>query len=125
LAAAAFVAIFALDVPFPVIVIAAGLIGHAGGRFAPGIFIAGGAHGAATAGYGPALIDDGTPTPEHARFSWAKLWGYLGVGVALWAATIGILCAAFGWSGTLTQMAWFFTKAAMLTFGGAYAVLPY
>ena len=124
-AAAAFVAIFALNVPFPVIVIAAGLIGYLGGRFAPGIFAAGGGHGAAKSGYGPALIDDGTPTPEHAIFSWAKLWAYLAAGVALWALVIGALCAAYGWSGTLTQMGWFFTKAALLTFGGAYAVLPY
>src|SRR5262249_23898125 len=69
--------------------------------------------------------DDSTPTPEHARFSWIKLWAYLGAGIALWGAVIGMLCATFGWSGTLTQMAWFFTKAALLTFGGAYAVLPY
>lgn len=50
---------------------------------------------------------------------------YLGVGLALWALAIGTLAAAFGWDGTLTQMAWFFSKAALLTFGGAYAVLPY
>jgi chromate transporter len=124
-AAAAFVGIFALKLPFPVIVITAGLIGYFGGRFAPGIFTAGGGHGAAKSGYGPALIDDTTPTPEHARFSWAKLTAYLAAGLALWALVIGALCAALGWSGTLTQMAWFFTKAALLTFGGAYAVLPY
>jgi chromate transporter len=101
------------------------VIGYVGGRFAPRIFTGSGGHGAVKSGYGPALIDDDTPTPEHARFSWAKLWGYLAAGVALWAIVIGVLCAAFGWSGTLTQMAWFFTKAALLTFGGAYAVLPY
>ena len=125
IAAAAFVAIFAFNVPFPAIVVAAGLIGYFGGRFAPGIFTGGGGHGAAKAGYGPALIDDATPTPEHARFSWAKFWAYLAAGVALWTFVIGALCAMFGWSGTLTQMGWFFTKAALLTFGGAYAVLPY
>jgi chromate transporter len=125
IAAAAFVAIFAFKLPFPVIVIAAGLVGYFGGRFSPGIFTGGGGHGAARAGYGPALIDDTTPTPEHARFSWAKLWGYLAVGLLLWALVIGALCAAYGWSGPLTQMGWFFTKAALLTFGGAYAVLPY
>ena len=125
IAAAAFVAIFAFNVPFPAIVVAAGLVGYFGGRFAPGIFTGGGGHGAAKAGYGPALIDDATPTPGHARFSWAKFWAYLAAGVALWALVIGALCAAFGWSGTLTQMGWFFTKAALLTFGGAYAVLPY
>jgi chromate transporter len=124
-AAAAFVAIFALKLPFPVIVIAAGLVGYFGGRVAPGIFAAGGGHGAAKAGYGPALIDDGTPTPDHARFSWGKFWAYLAAGLALWGLVIGALCGAYGWHGTLTQMGWFFTKAALLTFGGAYAVLPY
>jgi chromate transporter len=124
-AAAAFVAIFALKLPFPVIVIAAGVVGYFGGRYAPGIFTGGGGHGAAKAGYGPALIDDGTPTPAHAQFSWGKFWGYLAAGLALWAAVLGALCAAYGWAGTLTQMSWFFTKAALLTFGGAYAVLPY
>jgi chromate transporter len=124
IAAAAFLAIFALKLPFPVIVIAAGAIGYCGGRFAPGIF-AGGGHGPAQAGYGPALIDDDTPTPEHARFSWTKFGAYLAAGVALWLLAIGVLCAAFGWPGTLTRMGWFFTKAALLTFGGAYAVLPY
>ncbi len=124
-AAAAFVGIFALKLPFPVIVIAAGVVGYFGGRFFPDIFTGGGGHGAAKTGYGPALIDDTTPTPEHARFSWAKFSAYLAVGLALWALVIGALSAAFGWSGTLTQMGWFFTKAALLTFGGAYAVLPY
>ena len=124
-AAAAFVAIFALKVPFPVIVIAAGLIGYFGGRYAPGIFTGSGGHGTAKAGYGPAVIDDGTPTPPHALFSWAKFCAYLAAGLACWTLVIGALCAAYGWSGTLTQMGWFFTKAALLTFGGAYAVLPY
>jgi chromate transporter len=125
IAAAAFVAIFALEVPFPAIVITAGIVGYLGGRFAPATFSAAGGHAAGSAGYGPALIDDDTPTPAHALFSWRKLWLYAAAGIGLWAAAIGALTLAFGWEGTLTQMAWFFTKAAMLTFGGAYAVLPY
>ena len=124
-AAAAFVAIFAFNVPFPAIVVAAGLVGYYGGRCAPGIFTAAGGHGAAKADYGSALIDEGTPVPDHARFSWMKLWAYFAAGVTLWALVLGALAAAFDWSGTLTQMGWFFTKAALLTFGGAYAVLPY
>jgi chromate transporter len=47
------------------------------------------------------------------------------IGAALWLLPMGLLTLAFGWDGTLTQMGWFFTKAALLTFGGAYAVLPY
>ena len=125
IAAGAFVAIFALDLPFPLIVLAAGLIGHAGGRLAPDKFRVGGAHGQAHKAYGPALIDDHTPVPAHARFSWARLRTVLLVCLALWALALGALAALFGWQGVLTQMGWFFTKAALLTFGGAYAVLPY
>ena len=125
IAATAFLAIFALHAPFPAIVIAAGIVGYMGGRFAPDRFAAGGAHGAKSTAYGPALIDDDTPTPAHALFSWPKLAGYVGAGLALWAAALASLTAMFEWEGTLTQMGWFFTKAALLTFGGAYAVLPY
>ena len=125
IAAAAFVAIFALRVPFPLIVLAAAAIGYAGSRIAPARFAPGGGHGPAAASSGPALIDDDTPTPEHARFGWGRFARVLGVFLALWLVAIGGLTALYGWHGALTQMAWFFTKAALLTFGGAYAVLPY
>lgn len=125
IAAAAFVAIFALGLPFPLIVLVAGVTGFIGGRIAPEKFMVGGGHGAAHASHGPALIDDHTPTPMHARFSWARLWRVLVVCLGVWAAAIGGLMLWLGWDAVLTQMAWFFTKAALLTFGGAYAVLPY
>jgi chromate transporter len=125
IAIAAFVAIFALQAPFPLIVLAAALIGYLGGRVAPEKFTAGGGHGAAKKGFGPALIDDDTPTPTHARFRWGRFRSVLAVFVGLWALAIGGLALAHGWHGVLTQMAWFFTKAALMTFGGAYAVLPY
>jgi chromate transporter len=125
IAAAAFVAIFALDAPFPLIVLAAALIGHFGGRHAPQVFALGGGHGAAKQSYGPALIDDDTPTPAHARFSRGRLARVLVIGLGLWAAAMAALVLAYGLHGALTQMGWFFTKAALLTFGGAYAVLPY
>jgi chromate transporter len=125
IAAAAFVAIFALQVPFPLIVLAAAITGYVGGRIAPARFKAGGAHGAANASFGPALIDDDTPTPPHARFSRVRLMGVLGAGLVLWAAPMALLAAWGGVHGTYAQMGWFFTKAALLTFGGAYAVLPY
>ncbi|HJS38054.1 MAG TPA: chromate transporter, partial [Burkholderiales bacterium] len=73
----------------------------------------------------PAIIDDDTPTPEHARYRPRRLAAMLAAGLGLWAAALGALVLAFGWHGTLAQMGWFFTKAALLTFGGAYAVLPY
>ncbi|MEJ8823191.1 chromate efflux transporter [Variovorax humicola] len=125
IAALAFVAIFALDVPFPAIVGAAALIGHFGARWAPAVFALGGGHGGAQQGYGPALIDDDTPTPAHARFSRGHLLRLLIVGLGAWAMAMGVLVATGGLDGALTQMGWFFTKAALLTFGGAYAVLPY
>ncbi|HEX3139082.1 MAG TPA: chromate efflux transporter [Rhizobacter sp.] len=125
IAVAAFVAIFALQLPFPLIVLAAGLIGHLGGRFAPASFAVGGGHGAAAKSAGPAVIDDHTPTPSHAFFGWPRFARVTVVCLGLWLGAIGVLTLAFGWQAVLTQMAWFFTKAALLTFGGAYAVLPY
>ena len=125
LAGASFVVIFALNLPFPLIVLGAALIGYFGGRYAPNIFNASAGHGAAKKSYGAALIDDNTPTPTHAIFSWSKFALVFVVGIVLWLIPMGILCAIFGWQHDFTQMAWFFTKAALLTFGGAYAVLPY
>lgn len=125
IAAAAFVAIFALNVPFPYIVIAAALIGYFGGRFSPENFKGGGGHGKADKSFGVALIDDHTPTPAHAIFKWSRLSIILISGILLWTIPLAALWVNFGWDHTLTQMAWFFTKAALLTFGGAYAVLPY
>lgn len=125
IAAASFVAIFALNVPFPAIVAAAAAIGYFGGRIAPDKFKAGGGHGKADKTFGRALIDDDTPTPEHALFAWSKLVRIALIGMLLWLVPMGLLTASYGWGHTLTQMGWFFTKAALLTFGGAYAVLPY
>jgi chromate transporter len=125
LAAAAFVAIFAFDAPFPGIVLAAGILGYFGGRFYPEIFSSQNANRDQRGAYGPALIDDATPAPAHALFSWTKLAVYVGVGLALWVLVVGGLATVGGWDGTLVQMGLFFSKAALLTFGGAYAVLPY
>ena len=125
IAAASFVAMFALDVPFPVIVLGAAGVGYAWGRWRPADFTAQGAHGSHIPHHGPALIDDTTPTPAHARFSWSSLASVLVIGGLGWAIPMAWLCASWGWDHTLTQMGWFFTKAALLTFGGAYAVLPY
>lgn len=125
MAAAAFLAFFVFKAPFPVIVLVAAMIGFVGGKIAPTRFAVGGGHGKANKHYGPALIDDDTPTPEHAKFSRKRLLQVLVCGLLLWLASMAALVAMYGWHGTLTQMGWFFTKAALLTFGGAYAVLPY
>jgi len=121
----AFIAIFAFDVPFPYIVLMAGIIGYVGSHFAPDKFKAGGHHGESRDSYGPALIDDDTPAPKHARFKWSRFITFSLVGVFIGGAAMAMLVTTYGWEGTLTQMGWFFTKAALVTFGGAYAVLPY
>ena len=122
---AAFIAISILSLPFPAIMLTAGLIGYFGGRVSPKHFKVGGGHGAARKDFGPALIDDDTPVPSHAIFSWLRLARIIAVGVGIWLAVMAVLLARYGWESTFTQMGWFFTKAALLTFGGAYAVLPY
>jgi chromate transporter len=123
LLALAAVALFHL--PFPLVVAGAGVLGFIGGRVRPAAFSLRSAHKAGKTARGAALIDDDTPTPTHATFSRARFARVLLVSLALWAAAIGALAVAFGLDAVLTQMGWFFTKAALLTFGGAYAVLPY
>jgi chromate transporter len=125
IAAGAFVAIAALQLPFPLIVLAAALMGMAGGRWLPAHFQAGGTQHGGAARYGSALIDDDTPTPEHARFSWPRLLATCALGLALAFITWLGLALLGGREQPLAQMGVFFSKAALLTFGGAYAVLPY
>ena len=138
IAAISFIAIAFLKVPFPWLVLAAALTGWLGQRLVPRQFAAASGHGAPGALQPPGphaqaaaplehgyVIDDDTPTPPHARFRRSRLAAVLAVGALLWLLPMGVLIAWQGWSGTLTQMGWFFTKAALLTFGGAYAVLPY
>ncbi len=121
----ALAAVALLHLPFPLVVAAAGVLGFIGGRVRPATFSPRRAHKAAKTARGAAVIDDDTPTPAHATFSRARFARVLVVSLALWAAAIAALAVAFGGAAVLTQMAWFFTKAALLTFGGAYAVLPY
>ena len=126
IAVLSFLAIGALHLPFPVVVLSALLTGAVLARLAPAALGRGGAHAAnGNTPHAPAVIDDNTPTPAHALFSGARLASVLGVGAALWLLPMAALLLSHGWSGTLTQIGWFFTKAALLTFGGAYAVLPY
>ena len=125
IALASLVAIGGFNVPFPAIVAVAAGVGYLWGRWQPGSFKTGGGHGASGKHLGPALIDDHTPTPEHARFRWPRLAKVLVAGALLWMLPMVALVATVGWGHTLAQMGWFFSKAALLTFGGAYAVLPY
>ncbi len=125
IAAASFVAIFFLQLPFPLIVLGAALLGYFGGRFRPAVFDSHASHTSKQACYGPALIDDHTPLAAHTKHSSAGLAKVLLAGALLWSLPMGLLIGLLGWQHTYTQMSWFFTKAALLTFGGAYAVLPY
>ncbi|MGH8565142.1 MAG: chromate efflux transporter [Gammaproteobacteria bacterium] len=119
-AVASFLAIFALGAPFPYIVLVAGILGYTGGRLAPDKFRVAGGHGASDQAYGPALLGNDLPSPPHAKFRPARLAALIGWFLALWGAAMVLVPA-----GTLRDMAAFFTKAALVTFGGAYAVLPY
>lgn len=125
MAVTAFIAIAVLHLPFPTIILAAGLLGFFAQSYFPTQFNFNNAHAASKKQYGAAVIDDDTPTPAHALFSWRKFWRWLAAGLSVWLIAISVLIASVGWQTTLTQMGWFFTKAALLTFGGAYAVLPY
>jgi chromate transporter len=123
-ACAAFVALFTGALPFPAVILGAAAIGFLASRVAPHAFAPAG-HAASAVAAAGAVIDDTTPTPPHARFSATRLAAIVIVFAILWAAPLAGLAHAFGWSGDPTQMAWFFTKSALVTFGGAYAVLPY
>jgi len=125
MAVLAFVAIFAFNIPFPYIVLMAGIFAYVGSRFSPEKFKAGGHASGAKDSYGPAIIDDETPPPAHAKFKWSRIIIFGAIGLSIWVVVMMLLANAYGWEGTLTQMGWFFTKAALVTFGGAYAVLPY
>ncbi len=126
LAAASFVAIFFFAAPFPLIVLAAGLIGWIGGQMGAAAFSGGGGHGAA----GAAQVPDaetllGEEVPDHARpgIGWSLRIG--GVLLLLWLAPVVALVAWAGPDNVFTDIAVFFSKMAVVTFGGAYAVLAY
>ena len=122
IAAAAFVAIYFLKVPFPLIVAGAAIIGWIGLRGAPDLLTAAG-HGGDTGDEHPVLSDavDG----RSPRTSWARTIRVLAVGLAVWWGPLLAVLAIRGSDDTLSQQALFFSQAAMVTFGGAYAVLAY
>ncbi|MDI1301680.1 MAG: chromate transporter [bacterium] len=130
LAGLSFVSLTFLHLPFPAIVLGAALLGALGGHFRPALFRTGASHAAKSSTHLPALIDDNTPAPDHARLEYAGGWRIPGLGLLLGGLTLGgvVLGGLFlaeGGIGLLTRMGLFFTQAALLTFGGAYAVLPY
>ncbi|MCU4582084.1 chromate efflux transporter [Acinetobacter gyllenbergii] len=125
IAATAFIAIFVFNIPFPFIVLAAAILGYVLSKQKPDLFTHQTTHPNSQKNYGTALIDDDTPTPAHAIFHWSTLIKIVVIAALLWLIPITLLTLSLGWQNDYTQMAWFFSKAALLTFGGAYAVLPY
>ena len=121
-AGAAFLAIFVFHVPFPLIVIVAGLIGLVAGQRWPGPFSISQGHG--EMGQKAALSDDGS-AGEHTHISFRRSAKVLVVGLAVWFIPLVLVALWRGRGDVLTQQAWFFSKAAVVTFGGAYAVLAY
>jgi chromate transporter len=131
-AVASFVALAVFQVPFPWIVLTAGVLGYVGSKVWPASFSLGGGHGPTKDSAGAqgndsaeSIIDDHHEILPHTRPSWMRFAVHSAVGAALWAAPMSLLWSWQGWSGPHTQMGWFFTLAALVTFGGAYAVLPF
>ena len=122
IAAAAFIGIYFAHVPFPVIVLAAGLFGLALTRWRPQLTAA---SAQANNRESAAVLDDEAPLPGHARPSRGRVLKTLAVGIALWALPFAAIIAWRGWSSLHAQEYRFFTQAALVTFGGAYAVLAY
>ncbi|QWE07317.1 chromate efflux transporter [Polynucleobacter sp. JS-JIR-5-A7] len=125
IALGSFLAIFILNLSFPIIVLLAAAIGYWGGKRYPEYFQQSGHNNKAVKSYGKAIIDDDTPTPAHAQFHYQKTLVHSAIAFACWILPMSVLIAIFDWKTLFPNLAWFFTKAAFLTFGGAYAVLPY
>ncbi|MDB5589941.1 chromate efflux transporter [Enterovirga sp.] len=127
LAALAFLGIFVFAIPFPVIVLAAGLIGFVAGRAGVPAFQVGGGHGPAKGGAAVADRDTllGEDLPDHARPTLGSALRVAAVCLALWLVPVVALLAALGPGHVFSQIATFFSTMAVVTFGGAYAVLAY
>jgi chromate transporter len=126
IAAAAFIAIYLLHIPFPVIVLAAALIGLAGARLAPEAFAADSTEKRSSNQTRPVMaIDDHAPPPPHTLPSRTRAMKTLATGLILWALPFAALIAWRGWGSLHVHEYLFFTQAALITFGGAYAVLAF
>jgi chromate transporter len=120
LAALAFASIAIFNLPFPLVVLGAAAIGFVIGKVAPHLLKAGGGHAKSSAPHAPSIIDDDTPTPPHARWNWGRFAAICAAGIAL-----GVVVYLSLPNEILKSFAAFFTRMALVTFGGAYAVLPY
>ncbi|MFQ3788552.1 chromate efflux transporter [Halomonas sp. A29] len=126
IAAAAFVAIFFLDIAFPLIILGAALIGFLGGKAGSPLFRVGGGHGGSESG-GLADSDSllGAELPDHARPNRAWSLKVSGIFLTLWLTPVALLLLTLGPDNVFSQIATFFSQMAVVTFGGAYAVLSY
>ncbi len=125
IAAAAFVAIFFFHVPFPLIILAAALIGFFAARGGVAAFLEGGAHGAARGGLADRDSLLGEEAPAQSRAEAAGVWRTAAIAAALWLAPVALLALALGPDNVFARLAGFFSLLAVVTFGGAYAVLAY
>jgi len=124
----AFAAIFAFGVPFPLIVLAAALIGYAGNRLGLPWFKSAGAHGTAKSNSDARdYIDEvfAHAVPEHVWPSWPRLLRAVMIGGVIWLAPLVVLFLSLGPDNVFTAITVFNSKMAVVTFGGAYAVLAY
>lgn len=121
----AFALISAMRWPFPAVIGLAALLGFVGTRFWPAAFEQAAHLHAGSPTAKAAVIDDHTPSPEHSSFNWRAMLKTAASGIVIGAVALLVLNLMLGWDHPLVQMGWFFTKAALLSFGGAYAVLPY
>ena len=122
LAVVAFVALAGFSVPFPVVVGVAGLVGYLLGRYAPHVMAGGGGHGSEKEGPTPVLSDDALHTEPASGRRAGKV---LTVGLLLWAAPLVAALVLAGRSSVFTEQGLFFSGTALVTFGGAYAVLAF
>lgn len=123
-AISAFAAIFFLKISFVLIVLAAGVVGCVGHRFLPGQFPAGKGHGSDRKPGALAELDFAR-LPPPPPVTWGRTFRVLAITLSLWWLPVVFLGGWLGWESTVTQMGLFFSKVALVTFGGAYAVLPY
>ena len=126
IAALAFIAIFFFGAPFPTIIIGAGLLGVVGGKFWPAKFdVISTDHGSGRPESENSVIDDTHAPPEHTRPSVSRAIRVAIIWLAIWWTPVLLAGVLFGTGHTIFREGIFFSKAAVVTFGGAYAVLPY
>ena len=125
LAALSFVAIYFFKVPFPLIIVAAALIGFVGGQVRRDKFLVIRGHGPKSGAGETTVIGDDVAAAEHTRPTLGRALRVCATWLGLWWAPVAVLALWLGTGHTLFREAIFFSKAAMVTFGGAYAVLPY